>query len=147
VYLQINAAYLTAEGPQLQTATDMRTYPCNGSTGINFQLTNETPNPVPDRDLLTNPLGASVYVVVQPGKQLVVSSAVFTQVGTGQVVATRAPVGSANDPHPGNFGVHEAYIAADAPMLPNTAYRVSLAGTNGGVPFTRMFIFTTGIGG
>ena len=151
VYLQINAAYLTAAGQQLPAATEIRTYPCEGSTGINFRLTNESPNPVIGRDLAVNPLGASVYVALRPGNRLVVSSAVFTQVSTGQVVATRAPVGSANDPYrgcsEGCFGVHEAYIAADAPMLPGTAYRVNLAGTNNGVALTRQFSFTTGAGG
>ena len=151
VYLQINAAYLTAAGPQLLAATDMRTYPCEGSTGINFRLSNESPNPVIGRDLAVNPLGSSVYVALRPGNRLVVSSAVFTQVSTGQVVATRAPVGAANDPYrgcaEGCFGGHEAYIAADAPMQPGTAYRVNLAGTNNGVAFARQFSFTTGSGG
>ena len=151
VYLQINAAYLTAAGPQLLAPTDMRTYPCEGSGNINFRLSNESPNPVPGRDLAVNPLGSSVYVAVRPGNRLVVSSAVFTQVSTGQVVATRAPVGGANDPYrgcsEGCFGGHEAYIAADAPMMPGTVYRVSLAGSNNGVAFTRVFNFTTGSGG
>ena len=151
VYLQINAAYLTAAGAQLLAATDMRTYPCEGTAGVNFQLSNESPNPIVGRDLAVNPLGSSVYIALRSGNRLVVSSAVFTQVSTGQVVATRAPVGSANDPYrgcaEGCFGVHEAYIAADAPMLPGTAYRVNLAGTNNGAAFTRQFSFTTGSGG
>lgn len=147
VYLQINAAYLTTAGQQLPAATELRTYPCEGTTGVNFRLSNESPNPVIGRDLAVNPLGSSVYVALSPGRRLVVSSAVFTQISTGQVVATRAPVGAANDPHQDSFDVHEAYIAADAPMLPGTAYRVSLAGTNNGVAFTRQFSFTTGAGG
>jgi hypothetical protein len=101
--------------------------------------------------LAVNPLGASVYVALRPGNRLVVNRAVFTQVSTGQVVVTRAPVGSSNDPYrscsEGCFGGHEAYIAADAPMLPNTAYRVNVEGTNDGVPFARVFSFTTGTGG
>lgn len=151
VYLQINAAYLRSAGPQLLAATDVRSYPCEGSSGINFRLSNESPNPVPGRDLAVNPLGASVYVALRPGNRLVVNRAVFTQVSTGQVVVTRAPVGSSNDPYrscsEGCFGGHEAYIAADAPMLPNTAYRVNVEGTNDGVPFARVFSFTTGTGG
>ena len=150
-YLQINAAYLTAAGQQLMAATDMRTYPCDGTSGVNFQLSNESPNPIIGRDLAVKPLGSSVYVALRPGNRLVVSNAVFTQVSTGQVVTTRAPVGSANDPYrgclEGCFGGHEAYIAADAPMLPDTVYRVNLTGSNNGVAFTRQFSFTTGSGG
>ena len=150
VVLQINAAYLASAGPQLFPATEMHTYPCEGSTGVNFKLSNESPNPVPGRDLAVNPLGTTVLVTVRPGNRLVVTSSSFTEVGNGQVVNTRAPVGSANDPYrgcsEGCFTSSEAYIAADAPMLANTAYRVNLAGTNNGVPFTNAFTFTTGSG-
>jgi hypothetical protein len=153
-YLQINAAYLRSAGEQPFPAADVRTYPCEGVTGVNFRLTNESPNPVPNRDLAVNPLGASVLVAVRPGNRLVVSSATFTQVSTDQRVATRAPIGGSNDPvNPdgrcaeGCFTLSEAYIAADGPLQPNTAYRVNLAGTNNGVAFTRQFTFTTGTGG
>ena len=151
VYLQINAAYLASAGPQLFPATEMHTYPCEGSTGVNFRLSNESPNPVPGRDLAVNPLGSTVLVTLRPGNRLMVTSSSFTQVSNGQVVATRAPVGSANDPYrgcaEGCFTASEAYIAADAPMLANTMYRVNLAGTNNGLPFTNTFTFTTGSGG
>jgi hypothetical protein len=119
--------------------------------GANFRLSNESPNPIPGRDLAVNPLGTTVLVTLRPGNRLVVTASSFTQVSNGQVVATRAPVGSANDPYrgcsEGCFTANEAYIAADAPMLANTAYRVNLAGTNNGVPFTNAFTFTTGSGG
>ena len=151
VFLQINAAYLASAGPQLFAPADVRTYPCEGSTGMNFRLSNESPNPVPGRDLAVNPLGSTVLVTLRPGNRLVVTSSSFTQVSNGQVVVTRAPVGSANDPYrgcaEGCFTASEAYIAADAPMLANTAYRVNLAGTNNGLPFTNTFTFTTGSGG
>ena len=152
VYLQINAAYLAGTGPQLFPATEMHTYPCEGSTGVNFRLSNESPNPVPGRDLAVNPLGSTVLVTLRPGNQLVVTSSSFTQVSNGQVVATRAPVGKTDDPYgrdcvEGCFTASEAYIAADAPMLANTMYRVNLAGTNNGRPFTNTFTFTTGSGG
>ena len=151
VFLQINAAYLASAGPQLFAPADVHTYPCEGSTGMNFRLSNESPNPVPGRDLAVNPLGSTVLVTLRPGNRLVVTSSSFTQVSNGQVVVTRAPVGSANDPYrgcaEGCFTASEAYIAADAPMLANTAYRVNLAGTNNGLPFTNTFTFTTGSGG
>lgn len=154
VYLQINAAYLRSAGEQPFPAAEVRTYPCEGVTGVNYRLTNESPNPVPNRDLAVNPLGSSVYVTVRPGNTLVVSSATFTQVSTGQTVVTRAPIGGRNDPvNPngrcaeGCFTTSEAYVAADAPLQPNTAYRVNLVGSNNGAAFTRQFTFTTGSGG
>jgi hypothetical protein len=42
---------------------------------------------------------------------------------------------------------HEAYFAADAPMLANTNYSVVINGSNNGQPFSRSFSFTTGTGG
>ena len=151
VYLQINAAYLASVGPQLFPAAEVHTYPCEGTTGANFRLSNESPNPVLGRDLAVNPLGTTVLVTLRPGNRLVVASSSFTQVSNAQVVTTRAPVGSSNDPYrgcaEGCFTANEAYIAADAPMLANTAYRVNLTGTNNGLPFTNTFTFTTGSGG
>ena len=151
VYLQIDAAYLASAGPQLFAATEVHTYPCEGTTGANFRLSNESPNPVPGRDLAVNPLGSTVLVTLKPGNRLIVTLSSFTQVSNGQVVPTRAPVGSNNDPYrgcfEGCFTANEAYIAADAPMLANTAYRVNLTGTNSGVPFSNAFTFTTGSGG
>lgn len=151
VYLQIDAAYLASAGPQLFAATEVHTYPCDGTTGVNYRLANESPNPVPNRDLAVNPLGSSVLITLRPGNRLVVSSASFTQVNNGQVVVTRPPVGNTNDPYrtcsDGCFNINEAYVVADAPLLPKTAYLVNLAGTNNGVSFTRQFTFTTGSGG
>ncbi len=154
VVLQINAAYKTSAGPQLLGSTDIKTYPCEGTTGVNFQLTNESPNPIPGRDLALQPLGAVVYVSVREGNTLSFSASApptMTQVSNGQAVALRTPVTAANDPYApcleGCFKRHQAYIAADAPVQANTEYRVQMSGTNNSIPFTRSFVFRTGSGG
>lgn len=148
IFVQINAAYKASAGPQLLGESDVKTYPCDGATGINRQLTNETPNPVPGRDLGTSPLGSSVYIAVREGKQLVMTSAAMTHALTGQAVTLRAPVGAANDPYgpcaQGCFGRHQAYIAADAPLQANTPYIVMISGSSNGTAFSRSFTFTTG---
>ena len=154
VVLQINAAYKSSAGPQLLGSTDINTYPCEGTTGVNRQLTNESPNPVIGRDLATNPLGTVVYVSVREGNTLSLSTSSppsMTQVSNGQAVTLRPPVTATSDPYApcldGCFKRHQAYIAADAPLLANTEYRVQMSGTNSGVPFTRSFVFSTGSGG
>jgi uncharacterized protein YkwD len=151
VYLQINAAYKSIAGPQRIANDAINTYPCQGSTGVYRQLRNETPNPVPGRDLFTQPLGAVVYVSVRQGNTLLISSSQMVQTDTNQSVQLRAPVTSANDPYrgcsSGCFMSHEAYFAADAPMLANTNYSVVINGSNNGQPFSRSFSFTTGTGG
>ena len=148
IFVQINAAYRAAAGPQLLGSTSVQTYPCDGTTGVNRQLTNETPNPVPGRDLRVNPLGSTVYIAAREGNRITITSAVMTQAPTGQIVALRAPVTAANDPYgpcqTGCFEPHQAYIVPDAPLQPDTAYSVMVSGTNNGSAFSRNFIFSTG---
>lgn len=150
VYVQVNAAYKTAAGPTVAGSADINTYPCQGSTGINNKLSNETPNPIPGRDLAANPLGSVVYVAVKEGNTLSISSASMTQVSNGQAVTLRAPVTSANDPYrgcsEGCFKANQAYVAADAPLQTNTAYQVIISGSNNTTTFSRTFTFTTGSG-
>ena len=147
IFVQINAAYKAAAGPQLLGSTSVQTYPCDGTTGVNRQLTNETPNPVPGRDLRTNPLGSTVYIAAREGNRITITSAAMTQASTGQTVALRAPVTAATDPYgpcqTGCFEPHQAYIVPDGPLQPNTAYAVMVSGTNNGSTFSRNFTFST----
>lgn len=131
-------------GTQLMDSAAVATYPCEGSTGIDRLLDQETPNPVPGRDLAANPLGSSIYIAARDGQTLVIASATMTNASTGAAVTLRAPVGYLNDPYPGAFLPHEAYVAPDAPLAPLTRYQVNISGTNNGTAFTRSFIFTTG---
>lgn len=150
VFVQINAAYTASAGPQLLGSSDVQTYPCEGTSGVNRQLTNETPNPVPGRDLRTAPLGSTVYIAVRQGNRLTITSAAMTRAATGEAVALRPPVTSANDPYgpclTGCFGPHQAYVVSDAPLLADTAYIVMVGGTNNGTAFSRSFTFSTGSG-
>ncbi|MDO8248223.1 MAG: hypothetical protein Q7T78_00690 [Rhodoferax sp.] len=151
VYLQINAAYKTGAGPQPLAAGEVSTYPCEGTTGVNRQLRNESPNPIPGRDLAVNPLGAVVYVAAQPGNTLRIRNAAMTEVQTGRTVTLRPPVTAVNDPYrycqEGCFEPHQGYLAADAPLLANAPYQVVLDGSSNGVAFSRVFTFVTGSGG
>ena len=150
VFVQINAAYTASAGPQMLGSSDVQTYPCDGTTGVNRQLTNETPNPVPGRDLRTAPLGSTVYIAVRQGNRLTIISAAMTRADTGEAVTLRKPITSANDPYgpclTGCFGPHQAYVVPDAPLLPDTAYTVMVSGTNNGTAFSRSFTFSTGNG-
>jgi uncharacterized protein YkwD len=151
VYLQINAAYKAGAGPQPLAAGEVSTYPCEGTTGVNRQLRNESPNPVPGRNLAVNPLGAVVYVAVRAGNTLRIRSAAMTDVQTGRAVTLRPPVTAENDPiggcQEGCFEPHQGYLAADAPLLANAPYQVVLNGSSNGVAFSRVFTFVTGSGG
>ena len=151
VFVQINAAFTASAGPQLLGRSDVQTYPCEGTGSVNPQLSNETPNPVPGRDLRTTPLGSTVYIAVREGNRLAITRAAMTQAATGESVLLRTPITSANDPYgpclTGCFGPHQAYVVPDAPLRPETAYTVMLSGTNNGMAFSRNFTFSTGNGG
>ncbi|MDB5930298.1 MAG: Allergen V5/Tpx family protein [Polaromonas sp.] len=146
--VQINAAYQASAGPQQLGSSDVQTYPCEGTTGVNRQLTNESPNPVPGRDLRASPLGTSVYIAAREGSRLAIGSAAMALASTGQAVSLRPPVTGANDPYgpcaSGCFRQHQAYVVPNAPLQPGSAYSVTISGTSNGQPFSRSFTFTTG---
>lgn len=139
--VQYNFAYSSGDGGQLPNGSDVLTYPCAGTTGTDRQLTNESPNPVPGRDLSVNPLGGSIYIAVRPGNTLAITSASLISLSSGSAVALRTPVVAFGGP------ANEGYVAADAPMLANTTYQATINGTNNSTAFSRTFTFTTGAGG
>ena len=145
--LTINLATSTADVGQTAGNNVVRTYPCEGSSGVLHLLWGETPSPVPDRDLFARPLGSSVLVAGDINKKLVITSSSMTGPG-GVAVALRPAVTESNDPNsaPGRayLASHEAFISADAPLANTTTYQVSITGTNGAMPFSRSFSFTTG---
>ena len=151
VYLQINPAFQATAGARLLAGSEVATYPCEGTSGVDRQLRNETPSPIPGRDLATQPLGSVVLVAVRAGNTLSIRSASMTEVDTGQSVVLRPPVTASNDPHggclEGCFLPHQAYLAADVPLAAFTRYRMEIQGDNDGIAFDRSFIFTTGPGG
>ena len=146
--LQFDLAYRAADGQQLFSAADVKTYPCDGSLGISPNMSGERPNPVPGRDLFANPLGSSVYVALREGNVLKITDTTMTNVATGAPVALRPPLTSTNDPNatPNQtyFKPHQALIIPDAAMSPFTRYQVTVNGTNNGLAFSRTFAFTTG---
>lgn len=143
VILQADLGYQSTSTAQLVASDAVLTYPCQGTVGTSYQLTNETPNPIPGRDLKLNPIGQSIYVHVRDGNTLTISAVSMIQVSSGAPVALREPMTSANDPNHG-LGSHQAFVIPDAPLLPNTAYQVSINGTNNAGAFSRTFAFSTG---
>jgi uncharacterized protein YkwD len=147
VFSQLNFAHSTTQGMQYQASSEVLTYPCQGTTGVNYRLTGEDPNPVPGRNLASNPLGHPVLIKARQGNMLEITSATMTVVGSGATVALRSATQTKADDTSGKFLSNEAYVIPDGPLAPNTSYRVQLSGKNAQVPFTKDFQFTTGSGG
>ena len=145
--LTINLATSLAEVGQTPGNNMVRTYPCEGTQGVLHLLWGESPSPVPDRDLVTRPLGSTVLVAGDVNRKLIITAASMTG-PEGVAVALRPAVTESNDPNgaPGRAYLlsHEAFISADAPLATNATYQVSISGSNGAMPFSRTFSFTTG---
>lgn len=121
------------------------TYPCNGTTEVFYETTNETPNPVPGRDLRASPLGPSVLVAVRTGQTLAISSVTMKTKYGNTPVTLRPTMTRDNDPN-AELQANQALIIPDGPLIWSTDYVVRITGTNDGVPFTRTIGFATGTG-
>ena len=58
---------------QLPGSNDVLTYPCNGTTGVNYQLKSEEPSPIPSRNLAANPVGHPILVTVRYGNVITIT--------------------------------------------------------------------------
>lgn len=133
----------TTDGYQMLPSDEVVTYPCEGTTGTEYQLTDEDPNPVPGRNLGTSPLGQPIIVMARLGQTLSLTAASMQRVSDGQSVVLRSPVTGAADPNGQLANAPQiGYILPESPLQPNTAYRVMISGTNNGGAFQKTF--TTG---
>jgi hypothetical protein len=114
---------------QKPNSASVQTYPCEGTTGTAYQLTNETPNPIPGRDLAANPVGQPIIVAVRPGQMINISSASMLKKSDGSAVTLRPAIDYSNDPNHVLVPM-QAVIIPDAPLQPNTEYTVTIQGTN-----------------
>jgi hypothetical protein len=143
--------FQTTSGPQLAGSSEIQTYPCNGTSGVNFQLRGESPNPVPGRNLSSQPIGTPVMFRVRDGQSIAITSVSMVKTTNNAAVALRPVITALNDPNNINgvsyFRMNEAYVAPDAPLERLTQYTVTFSGTNNGVAIaSRSFTFTTGNG-
>lgn len=143
---QYDLATATGATNQVPSGDAVLSYPCDGVLGTFFELVNESPSPVPGRDLMANPLGQPVALEVREGQTITIASAKMN-VGdaNGAAVALRTPMTSSNDPN-NVLKANQALVIPDVALQKSTAYYVAITGTNDGVNFTKTFTFTTGTG-
>jgi uncharacterized protein YkwD len=127
--------------PQAQDANSVLTYPCQGTTGTAWQMTDETPNPVAPRNLATNPIGQPIFVQALSGQTLVILSASVT--GPLGSVALLPTLTAANDQN-AHLSGNQAILMPNLPVAPTASYTVSITGTHNGTAFAKTFSFTTG---
>lgn len=143
VVLQVATAFKNSAGKQLMATGDVATYPCAGTTNVNRKLNDELPNPVPGRNLKTDPIGSTIYIAVRDGQSLSITSATMVETASKMSIKLRTPITRSNDPN-NMYKSHEGYVAPDAPLKAFTQHSVDIRGTNNGTAFVRQFTFTTG---
>ncbi len=133
-------ATLDANPQRLGTGT-VATYPCAGATQLTstFKPATESPNPFPDITNTSTVYGTPVYLKVDAGSVLTVTSATITR-GDGTVVATRQ-ITKAVDPS-GELGANEFFAIPASALLVGATYSVQVAGTVDGTPFNKAFTFS-----
>lgn len=136
----------TSTSYQMLATDAVVTYPCAGTTGVDYKMGQESPNPVPGRNLTLTPLGHAINVMVRFGNILEIQSASMLNVEANVAVPLRAPVTADNDVNGmfQQYGRHAGYVIPDVALTPNTTYEVQLTGTNNGNAFSRTFRFSTG---
>lgn len=127
------------------------TYPCQGSSNIppEFIPVSEMPNPFPEMTTTSPPVGPPIYLKVDRGQKLTVSSSSKIVSQNGFEVPFSV-LTNANDPntdpvsHEPYIDVNEAFVIPTIPLNPYTTYQVTLYGTIDKVEFTRSFAMSTG---
>ncbi|MGO4391023.1 CAP domain-containing protein [Variovorax sp. M-6] len=126
---QFNLGLAQGSASQKPSSATVQTFPCQGTVGTAHTLRNESPNPIPGRDLNLLPIGQPIMVAVRPGLGIAITSASLKAKVTGVAVVLRPTLTKANDAN-GMLNPSQAVLMPDVPLAPNTEYEVSIAGTN-----------------
>jgi len=129
---------ITLANLQPMTNSGPLTFPCQGTTGVAYQSSGETPTP-PNT---TGPWGTPVAVAGNPNDTVVLQSATMTDLSNNNVIVLQM-LDSATDPNK-LLPSFEAVAYPASPLNPNNSYSVTITGTVNGQTFTRTFTFTTG---
>ena len=126
---------IKAETYQSPAKNSVLSYPCDGTTNVNYEVRNEFPNPVPGRNLLTNPIGHAILVMLARSETLSITGSTMVKLSDGSSVPMRAGITAANDPNNlfESYGSYMGYVVPDVALLPATTYKVTVNGTSTGL--------------
>lgn len=116
------------------------TFPCDGQTGVTTSHGNESPSPLPGRNLSVDPAGRAIVATVRVNQTLTVSEFSLAPAGGSALKATLLT--SNTDPNKA-LSNNVAVLIPDAPLAAKTTYTAKLVGTNNGQPISKMWSFTT----
>jgi len=135
---------------QVNSGTYFNCYPINGQTGVALHMQAESPSPFPASVNVATQTGYPISCASQQTTTFTVSSFTITQQGTSSPLSATQILGTQDPNLLGNNNL--AYLVANAPLLPNTTYTVSVSGlvtgtatgSSTGIPVSQTFSFTTG---
>lgn len=114
------------------------TFPCDGITGVPYEMVNEVP---PAPNMTGGASGTPVAIAGGTGDTIVLQSGTMTDT-TGNVINLQL-LDSANDPNHA-LPPFEAVAYPAGALQPGATYTVSITGTDNGTAFSRSFTFSTG---
>jgi uncharacterized protein YkwD len=142
-FSSIDFASKTLADHSVIPAGEIRMWPCNGVSDIlSKSLREEGPNPIPGRNLRTNPIGTPTYVIARSGNKLDITSYEVRSAGGTSVAIAKVLGKDVAD----LLGANPSQMAIipNNPLELSTTYTSTVTGTNNGVPFTKTCQFTTG---
>jgi hypothetical protein len=122
------------------------TYPCASSSNIppSFAPAYESPNPFPNYTSSSHLVGPPIYVKVDAGQTLALTS-YNIRLKNGAAVPTVLIDFAYDQRVAKEVGLHEAFVVPNVALTPSSTYQVSLDGNINGITFpTRNFEFSTG---
>lgn len=128
----------TPKGRVTPKVADVRTYPCDGTTGVMAVGEAEVPSAFPNE---ASPAWGQPVVVVGAAPLRVTAASIT---GPRGAVALKAIYGDGQATDPNGYFQGGRAVVIPVPLEPNTVYAVTVAGTNNGQPFTKSFSFQTG---
>jgi hypothetical protein len=138
--------YRHSASPWVMGANVVATYPCAGSTNIppSFAPANESPNPFPSYTSSSQLVGPPIYVKVDDGQNLVLTS-YSVRLKNGAAVTTVLIDYNYDQLVAKEVRPNESFVVPNVALIPSATYQVTLNGTIDGRPFpTRSFEFSTG---
>jgi uncharacterized protein YkwD len=120
------------------------TFPCQGTTGVDFESNGKEAEMPMGLDTFANPIGTSVAVMGNLTDTITLSSGQMTD-PNGNVINLLLLDSAKDSNH--LMQPYEAAAFPANPLQPNTTYGVTVTGTVNGTAFSRSFTFTTGAQG
>lgn len=131
----------TPAGVAKQESTDVLTYPCDGSTGVQPYMFGENPDPFAGLGFPADDnVGQPIYVRAPAGQAVQLLSATLTS-SAGHSVPVFLYHAS-QDPQKA-LASHQAFVVPREALAQETTYTVQVQGTANGIGFARTFSFTT----